>query len=128
WKPSSATWPVPLASVQSMRSHLPIWAQAVERPRSSKPMCVACESPEMTNNIQLGSLLLSRSALLPDGQSFALLTDDYSTGGTAMRVIAVIFLFLAFGMLRATPTVADEFKKREAQMAQYKNWLDTLGP
>jgi len=45
-----------------------------------------------------------------------------------MRVIAVIFLFLAFGMLHATPTVADEFKKREAQMAQYKNWLDTLGP
>jgi len=82
----------------------------------------------MTNKIQLGSLLPSRSALLPDGQSFALLNGDYSTGGTSMRGIAVIFLFLAFGMLRATPTVADEFKKREAQMAQYKNWLDTLGP
>ena len=43
-----------------------------------------------------------------------------------MKAIAVIFLFLSFEMLQ--PTVADEFKKREAQMAQYKNWLDSLGP
>jgi hypothetical protein len=45
-----------------------------------------------------------------------------------MKIIAVIFLFLALGMVHATPTVADEFKKREAQIAQYKKWLDTLGP
>ena len=45
-----------------------------------------------------------------------------------MRVIAVIFLFLSFEMLQPTAAFADEFKTREAQMTQYKNWLDTLGP
>jgi hypothetical protein len=45
-----------------------------------------------------------------------------------MKIIAVIFLFLAFGTIAATPARADEFKRREAQIAQYKTWLDTLGP
>jgi hypothetical protein len=55
-------------------------------------------------------------------------TTPIRPGGISMRIIAVIFLFLSFEMLQPTPAVADEFKKREAQMAQYKNWLDTLGP
>jgi hypothetical protein len=45
-----------------------------------------------------------------------------------MKTIVIIFLFLAFAMVRATPCVANEFKLREAEMARYKNWLDTLGP
>jgi hypothetical protein len=45
-----------------------------------------------------------------------------------MKFIAVLFLGLSYGMLHAKPTIADEFKKREAQIAQFKNWLDALGP
>jgi hypothetical protein len=45
-----------------------------------------------------------------------------------MKIITVIFLFLAFATISATPAGADEFKRREAQIAQYKTWLDTLGP
>jgi hypothetical protein len=45
-----------------------------------------------------------------------------------MKFIAVVFLGLSYGMLHAKPTIADEFKKREAQIAQFKSWLDALGP
>ena len=45
-----------------------------------------------------------------------------------MKFIVAIFLALSLGMLQGTPAFADEFKKREAQIAQYKKWLDTLGP
>ena len=55
-------------------------------------------------------------------------SNDTSAWGISVRVIAVIFLFLSFEMLQPTAAFADEFKIREAQMAQYKNWLDTLGP
>jgi hypothetical protein len=45
-----------------------------------------------------------------------------------MKTTAVVLLVLSLAMVGTTPAGADEFKKREAQMAQYKNWLDTLGP
>jgi hypothetical protein len=35
---------------------------------------------------------------------------------------------LMFALPGSKPAGADEFKKREAQIAHYKNWLDTLGP
>jgi hypothetical protein len=45
-----------------------------------------------------------------------------------MKTIAMVLFLSAFALIGAHPAGADEFKKREAQMAQYKNWLDTLGP
>jgi hypothetical protein len=45
-----------------------------------------------------------------------------------MKFIVAILLALSLGMLQGKPAFADEFKKREAQVAQYKKWLDTLGP
>lgn len=45
-----------------------------------------------------------------------------------MKFIAAILLILSLGALQESSGLADEFKKREAQIAQYKQWLDTLGP
>ena len=54
-----------------------------------------------------------------------------------MKFIAAILLILSLvpvascvpvGTLQESSALADEFKKREAQIAQYKQWLDTLGP
>ncbi len=45
-----------------------------------------------------------------------------------MRIFAAVFLVLSLSMVQETSAFADEFKKREAQIAQYKKWLDTLGP
>ena len=45
-----------------------------------------------------------------------------------MNFIAAILLILSLGVLQESSALADEFKKREAQTAQYKQWLDTLGP
>jgi hypothetical protein len=44
-----------------------------------------------------------------------------------MKLIVAILLALSFGM-QSKPVFANEFKKTEAQVAQYKKWLDTLGP
>ena len=45
-----------------------------------------------------------------------------------MKIFAVVFLLLSLSMIQPTSAAADEFKKREAQISQYKKWLDTLGP
>jgi hypothetical protein len=45
-----------------------------------------------------------------------------------MKMIAAILVALSLVALQGTPAFADEFKQREAQMMQYKKWLDTLGP
>ncbi|HZD42315.1 MAG TPA: hypothetical protein VE131_16455 [Terriglobales bacterium] len=42
-------------------------------------------------------------------------------------VIAFLLLFLG-GSFEALPARGNEFKEREAKIAQYKKWLDTLGP
>ena len=42
-------------------------------------------------------------------------------------VIAFFLLFLA-GVFEPLPVCGNEFKEREAKIAQYKKWLDTLGP
>jgi hypothetical protein len=45
-----------------------------------------------------------------------------------MKIFAAVFLILSLSMIQGASAFADEFKKREAQIAQYKKWLDTLGP
>ena len=45
-----------------------------------------------------------------------------------MKIFAAVFLLLSLSMIEPTSASADEFKKREAQIGQYKKWLDTLGP
>lgn len=46
-----------------------------------------------------------------------------------MKAFVVAFLLLFLGGLFESPSSrGNEFKAREAQMAQYKKWLDTLGP
>jgi hypothetical protein len=45
-----------------------------------------------------------------------------------MRIFAALFLVLSLSMVQRTAAFANEFKKREAQIAEYKKWLDTLGP
>jgi hypothetical protein len=42
-------------------------------------------------------------------------------------VIAFLLLFLA-GVFEPLSLRGNEFKEREAKIAQYKKWLDTLGP
>jgi hypothetical protein len=42
-------------------------------------------------------------------------------------VVAFLLLFLA-GVFQSPSSRGNEFKAREAQVAQYKKWLDTLGP
>lgn len=42
-------------------------------------------------------------------------------------VIAFLLIFLA-GALAPASLHGNEFKEREAKIAQYKKWLDTLGP
>jgi hypothetical protein len=42
-------------------------------------------------------------------------------------VIAFSLLFLA-GLFQSPSSRGNEFKEREAKIAQYKKWLDTLGP
>lgn len=44
------------------------------------------------------------------------------------RIIGIVLLALSVGFLQKIPARADEFKQREAVIAQYKKWLDTLGP
>lgn len=45
-----------------------------------------------------------------------------------MKIIAAIIVALSLIALQGTPGFANEFKQREAQMLQYKKWLDSLGP
>ena len=46
-----------------------------------------------------------------------------------MKIIVVVMLLvLSLNILQKIPAWGDEFKKREAVIAQYKKWLDTLGP
>jgi hypothetical protein len=40
----------------------------------------------------------------------------------------VLLMFLSSGIVQAAPARSNEFKIREAKIAQYKKWLDTLGP
>jgi hypothetical protein len=44
------------------------------------------------------------------------------------KIVVLVLLALSLGYLQEVPARADEFKKREAVIAQYKKWLDTLGP
>jgi hypothetical protein len=44
-----------------------------------------------------------------------------------MKLIVAILLALSFGM-QSKAGFANDFKKNEAQIAQYKKWLDSLGP
>ena len=44
------------------------------------------------------------------------------------KFIGIVLLALSVGFLQKIPARADEFKQREAKIAQYKKWLDTLGP
>jgi hypothetical protein len=43
-------------------------------------------------------------------------------------VVVTLFLILSLSAFQTTPAWGDEFKKREAVIAQYKKWLDTMGP
>ena len=45
-----------------------------------------------------------------------------------MKIMAVILLALSISLLQKTPAAGEDFKKREAQIAEYKSWLDSLGP
>ena len=45
-----------------------------------------------------------------------------------MQIIAAILLVLPLLISHLSLAAANEFKKREAQMVEYKKWLDTLGP
>ena len=44
------------------------------------------------------------------------------------KIVVVMLLVLSLNILQKIPAWGDEFKKREAVIAQYKKWLDTLGP
>lgn len=44
------------------------------------------------------------------------------------KIIFVLFMFLFTGAIQTSPARANEFKQREAKIAQYKKWLDTMGP
>ena len=44
------------------------------------------------------------------------------------KITAAILVVLPLILLQGTLAPANEFKKREAQMREYKKWLDTLGP
>ena len=45
-----------------------------------------------------------------------------------MKFAAAILVALSLLLLQGPSALANEFKQREAQMAQYKKWLDSLGP
>lgn len=43
-------------------------------------------------------------------------------------VLVPLVLVLLLSALQTAPAWANEFKKREALMAEYKKWLDSMGP
>ena len=46
-----------------------------------------------------------------------------------MKAFVIAFLLLFFaGLFESPSSRGNEFKEREAKVAQYKKWLDTLGP
>jgi hypothetical protein len=45
-----------------------------------------------------------------------------------IKTFAAILMALSIGIAQNTPAWGTEFKQREAKIAQYKKWLDTLGP
>lgn len=44
------------------------------------------------------------------------------------RIVIVVLLFVSAIIVQHLPVSANEFKAREAKIAQYKKWLDNLGP
>ncbi|HET8562546.1 MAG TPA: hypothetical protein VFM35_01610 [Candidatus Binatia bacterium] len=44
------------------------------------------------------------------------------------KIVFIVLLAIACGIVQKMPAWGNEFKKREAKMAEYKKWLDTLGP
>jgi hypothetical protein len=42
--------------------------------------------------------------------------------------IVLLLIFLCATVMAIAPSHGNEFKEREAKIAQYKKWLDTLGP
>ncbi len=44
------------------------------------------------------------------------------------KIIALLLMFLCATVMATTPSHGNEFKEREVKIAQYKKWLDTLGP
>jgi hypothetical protein len=46
----------------------------------------------------------------------------------AIKKLVLGVLMFAYGVAQTQPAWGSEFKAREAKIAQYKRWLDTLGP
>jgi len=44
------------------------------------------------------------------------------------KIIALLLMFLCAPVMAIAPSHGNEFREREAKIAQYKKWLDTLGP
>lgn len=44
------------------------------------------------------------------------------------KIVAFVILALLLSFFQKMPAWGNEFTKREAVIAQYKKWLDTLGP
>ncbi|MDH3442847.1 MAG: hypothetical protein OEN50_02885 [Deltaproteobacteria bacterium] len=44
------------------------------------------------------------------------------------KLILVVVMFLCAGIAQIPLASANEFREREAKIAQYKKWLDSLGP
>lgn len=44
------------------------------------------------------------------------------------KIIALLLMFLCATVMAIAPSHGNEFREREAKIAQYKQWLDTLGP
>jgi hypothetical protein len=44
------------------------------------------------------------------------------------KIFVLLLMFLCATVMAIAPSHGNEFKEREVKIAQYKNWLDTLGP
>jgi hypothetical protein len=44
------------------------------------------------------------------------------------KIIVLLFVLLGATVMPTAPSYGNEFKEREAKIAQYKKWLETLGP
>jgi hypothetical protein len=45
-----------------------------------------------------------------------------------MKILAASLLAFSIILVQSIPASGQDFKKQEAQIAEYKKWLDTLGP
>ncbi|TMA13198.1 MAG: hypothetical protein E6J89_02180 [Deltaproteobacteria bacterium] len=45
-----------------------------------------------------------------------------------MKIVAATLLALSISLVQSMPASGQDFKKQEAQIAEYKKWLDSLGP